>query len=146
MNAYGAAAFLPVSWMKTEQPQVISDDGSRVFFDSAEPLVSQDTNGKLDVYEWESDGAGSCRESEGCVYLLSGGTSSSASWFLGSSASGDDAFVISRADLTGAAGYEGFAVYDTRVDGVQPVASPVCTGSGCQGVPPAAPIFATRRA
>ncbi len=139
----GVAAFLPVNWMVTEQPQVISDDGSRVFFDSWEPLVSQDTNGKLDVYEWERDGAGSCRESEGCVYLLSGGTSSSSSWFLGASASGDDAFVISRADLTGTAGYEGFAVYDARVGGVQPVASPVCTGSGCQGVPPAAPIFAT---
>ncbi len=139
---YGGA-FLPVSWMTTEQPQVISDDGRRVFFDSWEPLVSQDTNGKLDVYEWERDGAGSCRESEGCVYLLSGGTSSSSSWFLGASASGDDAFVISRADLTGTAGYEGFAVYDARVGGVQPVASPVCTGSGCQGVPPAAPIFAT---
>ncbi len=145
LNEYGegAAAFLPVSWMATEQPQVVSDDGSRVFFDSWEPLVSQDTNGKLDVYEWERDGAGSCRESEGCVYLLSGGTSSSSSWFLGASASGDDAFVISRADLTGTAGYEGFAVYDARVGGVQPVASPVCTGSGCQGVPPAAPIFAT---
>jgi hypothetical protein len=142
-NAYGAAAFLPVSWMVTEQPQVIADDGSRVFFDSAEPLVSRDTNGKLDVYEWERDGAGGCRESEGCVYLLSGGSSSSSSWFLGASASGDDAFVITRADLTGTAAYEGFAVYDARVDGVQPVASPVCTGSGCQGVPPAAPIFAT---
>ncbi len=139
----GAAAFLPVSWMTTERPQVISDDGSRVFFDSWEPLVSQDTNGKLDVYEWERDGAGSCREGQGCVYLLSGGTSSSSSWFLGASTSGDDAFVISRADLTGTAGYEGFAVYDARVGGVQPVASPVCTGSGCQGVPPAAPIFAT---
>ncbi len=139
----GAAAFLPVGWMATEQPQVLSDDGSRVFFDSWEPLVSQDTNGKLDVYEWERDGAGSCHESEGCVYLLSGGSSSSSSWFLGASASGDDAFVISRADLTGDNGYEGFAVYDARVGGVQPVASPVCTGSGCQGVPPAAPIFAT---
>ncbi len=139
----GAAAFLPVSWMNTEQPQVVSNDGSRVFFDSWEPLVSQDTNGKLDVYEWERDGAGSCRESEGCVYLLSGGTSSSSSWFLGASGSGDDAFVISRADLTGTAGYEGFAVYDARVGGLRPVASPVCTGSGCQGVPPAAPIFAT---
>jgi hypothetical protein len=142
-NAYGAAAFLPVSWLTTEQPQVISDDGSRVFFNSAEPLVSQDTNGKLDVYEWERDGAGSCHESDGCVDLLSGGTSSSASWFLGASTSGDDALVISRADLTGTAGYEGFAAYDARVGGVQPVASPVCTGSGCQGVPPAAPIFAT---
>ncbi len=142
-NAYGAAAFLPVSWLTTEQPQVLSDDGSKVFFDSAEPLVSQDTNGKLDVYEWERDGAGSCRENEGCVYLLSGGISSSSSWFLGASASGDDAFVISRADLTAGSGYEGFAVYDARVGGVHPVASPVCAGSGCQGVPPAAPIFAT---
>ncbi len=81
------------------QPRVISDDGSRVFFDSGEPLVPQDTNGWLDVYEWERDGTGSCRESSGCVYLLSGGRGSENSYLLGVSASGDDAFVITRTQL-----------------------------------------------
>jgi sugar lactone lactonase YvrE len=143
VTAYGAAAFVPVSWQHTEQLKWISDDGSRVFFDSAEPLVPQDTNGKLDVYEWERDGSGSCDESMGCVYLLSGGQSGSSSWLLGASASGDDVFVISRAPLVAGDPYDGFAVYDARVGGVQALTPPACTGTGCQGVPPAPPIFAT---
>jgi hypothetical protein len=143
-GSYGAAAFLPVSWGATYQPEgLISDDGSRVFFDSAEPLVPQDTNDKLDVYEWERDGAGSCQESKGCVYLLSGGQSGSASWLIGASASGDDVFVISRAPLVPGDPYDSYAVYDARVGGVQPPALPACTGTGCQGVPTAPPIFAT---
>ena len=137
-----SAGVLPVSWMKTEQPQVISDDGSRVFFDSWEPLVSQDTNGSsmcmsgsvmVRVAAAKAGGVSTC--SQVALARLRRG-----SW---GRARAGDAFVISRADLTGTAGYEGFAVYDARVGGVQPVALPVCTGSGCQGVPPAAPIFAT---
>ena len=49
----GIGGFFPISQSATYQPQVISDDGGRVFFDSGEPLVPQDTNGWLDVYEWE---------------------------------------------------------------------------------------------
>ncbi len=138
-----AAAFLPISYSHTYAPRVISEGGGRVFFDSTEPLVAQDTNGKQDVYEWERDGLGSCREADGCIYLLSGGTSGSASWLLDASSSGEDVFVISRADLASDDPYEGFAVFDARVGGAQPVVAPQCTGSGCQGVPPAAPIFAT---
>ena len=47
--------------------RAISDDGSMVFFDTADPLVSQDSNGTLDVYEWEADGTGACRVERGCV-------------------------------------------------------------------------------
>jgi sugar lactone lactonase YvrE len=143
VTGYDAAGFVPVSHMATEQLKWISDDGSRVFFDSAEPLVPQDTNGKLDVYEWERDGTGSCDESDGCVYLLSGGQSQSSSWLLGASASGNDVFVVSREPLVPGDAYDSFAVYDARVGGVQPLAPPTCTGTGCQGVPPAPPIFAT---
>ncbi len=143
VGSYGAAAFVPVSWHGTYQPQVISDDGSRVFFDSAEPLVPQDTNGKLDVYEWERDGAGSCAESTGCIYLLSGGQDGSSSWLLGSSGSGDDVFLASRAPLVAGDPYDAFAVYDARVGGVQSLVPPACSGTGCQGLPPAPPIFAT---
>ncbi len=142
-GADAAAAFLPISYSHTYAPRAISEGGGRVFFDSAEPLVAQDTNGKQDVYEWERDGIGNCQEADGCIYLLSGGTSGSASWLLDASSSGEDVFVISRAELVPGDPYEAFAVYDARVGGVQSVAAPECAGSGCQGVPPAAPIFAT---
>ncbi len=89
-----AGGFLPVSWSNTYLPRWLTDEGARVFFDSGQPLVSGDTNEAQDVYEWERDGTGSCREEAGCDYLLSGGTSNSASWLLGASASGDDVFVI----------------------------------------------------
>jgi hypothetical protein len=125
------------------QPRVISDDGSRVFFDSEEPLVPQDTNGWMDVYEWERDGAGSCRKSQGCVYLLSGGTDLESSWLLGASGSGDDVFIITRAQLVAGDRNDNDDVYDARVGGVEPPIPSQCAGSGCQGVPPAPPIFAT---
>jgi hypothetical protein len=139
----GSAAILPISFSDTYLPRWISEGGERVFFDSAEPLVPQDTDGKLDVYEWERDGAGSCREADGCVYLLSAGTGGSASWLLDASVSGDDVFIISRTELVPGDPYDSFDVYDARAGGVQPLAPPACTGTGCQGVPPAPPIFAT---
>jgi hypothetical protein len=138
-----AAAFLPVSWSTTYMPNWLSEEGGRVFFDSGEPLVPQDTNGKLDVYEWERDGTGSCGERDGCIYLLSGGTSGSSSWLLGASESGNDTFIISRAPLVPGSPYDSFDLYDARAGGVQQPAPPACSGTGCQGVPPAPPIFAT---
>ncbi len=137
-------AFFAISGQATYQPQSISADGSRVFFDSAEPLVPQATNGWVDDYEWERDGTGSCRTSGGCIYLISSGTDLENSYLIGTSASGDDVFFISRADLLAAdRGGDDFVVYDARVAGVQPPAAPTCSGTGCQGVPPAPPIFAT---
>jgi hypothetical protein len=137
------AAYLPVSWSNTYQPRWISEDGSRVFFDSLEPLVAQDTNGKQDVYEWEREGTGSCLEAAGCIYLLSGGTGTSASWLLDASSSGNDVFIISRTELVSGDTYDSFDLYDARVEGTQPLAPAACSGTGCQGVPPAPPIFAT---
>ena len=93
------AAYLPVSYSNTYLPRWISEDGSRVFFDSTEALVPQDTNGKLDVYEWEQDGAGSCGHSGGCIYLLSSGTSSDNSYLTDASANANDVFIITRAQL-----------------------------------------------
>ncbi len=142
-SGHSAAAFLPISYSDTYMPRWMSDDGNRAFFDSDEPLVPQDTNGKQDVYEWERDGAGSCEEADGCIYLLSGGTSESASWLLDASTSGDDVFMVSRAELVPGDPYSSFDLYDARVGGVQPPTAPACSGTGCQGVPPAPPIFAT---
>jgi hypothetical protein len=146
-SLFGAAAFLPISWSDTAQPEWISSDGDRVFFDSAAPLVSQDTNGKVDVYEWEREGTGSCEpgdgENGGCVYLLSRGTSEAGSWLVGASANGSDVFMVTRAQLVAADGNDADDLYDARVEGVEPVAPPACTGTGCQGVPAPPPPFAT---
>jgi hypothetical protein len=143
----GAAAFVPISWNDTSMTKWISADGDRVFFDSAVALVPQDTNGKIDVYEWEAEGSGSCVVGSGvnggCVYLLSNGTSEEASWFVGSSESGDDAFLVTRSQLVSEDGSEADNLFDARVDGAVPVLEPACTGTGCQGLPGPPPFFTT---
>lgn len=139
----GKASFLPQSWSNTFIPEWISADGSRVFFDSGQSLVPQDTNGALDVYEWERDGSGSCQESRGCVYLLSGGVGTSSSFLAGESSSGNDVFLVTRAQLVPEDGNQEYDLYDARVDGAPSVSPPACTGTGCQGVPAASPVFAT---
>jgi hypothetical protein len=140
----GLGAFLPISNQLTSQLSgLISANGSRVFFDSDEPLVSTDTNGDQDVYEWERDGSGSCREGDGCVYLLSGGTETTTSWLIGADATGNNVFMVTRAQLVPEDKNENYDLYDARVDGVQPAAPSACTGTGCQGVPSPPPTFAT---
>jgi hypothetical protein len=131
------------------QPRVISEDGLRVFFDSLEPLVPQDSNGYLDVYEWEAPGEGSCTAQTassvtgGCVYLLSGGQDSENSYLVDASANGSDVFFASRAQLSRSARGEVDEIFDARVDGVPPPEEVHCSGTTCQGVPPAPPVFAT---
>ncbi len=146
-SQFGAAGFLAISWSDTYIPMSVSEDGDRVFFDSGAPLVQADTNNRQDVYEWEREGTGGCAvgagANGGCVYLLSGGTSEAASWFVGASANGDDVFIVTRAQLVPGDGNDAFDLYDVRVGGVQSVPAPLCSGTGCQGVPAAAPGFAT---
>jgi hypothetical protein len=128
------AAFLPVNFTGTYQPRWISEDGGRVFFDSGEPLVSADTNGQLDVYEWERQGEGSCTRPDGCVYLLSGGHEGSASYFIDASADGDNAFIATAERLVPQDQNENYDLYDARVGGVNVVPAPAgCSGAGCQG-------------
>ena len=132
-----------MSYSATYLPDWLSSDGGRVVFDSADQLVPWDTNGRPDVYEWERDGTGSCVEGKGCLLLLSGGVSTSASWLAGESATGDDVFVISRDQLAAENHEETFNLFDARVGGVEPVSEPSCAGTGCQGVPFEQPVFAT---
>jgi hypothetical protein len=137
------AGYLPVSFSDTEAHRWISQDGTRVFFESSQALVPQGVSGQMEVYEWEQDGTGSCARSEGCVYLLSGGTSSSSSYLLDASASGDDVFISTSAQLVPEDKSENYHVYDVRVGATQPPATPGCSGAGCQGVPSTPPSFAT---
>jgi hypothetical protein len=113
----------------------LSADGSRLFFQTYEALVPQDTNGRRDVYEWEN----------GQISLISSGQSKDNSYFAEASESGDDVFFRTSQPLVAQDDDSGADVYDARVNGgfgVQ-LTEPVCSGTGCQGVPPAAPIFAT---
>ncbi|HUN78645.1 MAG TPA: fibronectin type III domain-containing protein [Solirubrobacteraceae bacterium] len=143
--------------VETYQERLISESGSRVFFETGQPLVPQDTNGLEDVYEWErpadaSEANNSCTTSSpsysavngGCVYLISGGQDADGSYIADADAEGNNLFFTSREDLTPSAGdNEAVAMYDARVDGGFPELKTACTGTGCQGVPPAPPIFAT---
>ena len=111
--------------------RVISSDGSRVFFESPDPLVPQDTDGKRDVYEWEN----------GTVFLISSGASTDDSLILDNSESGDDVFFATADALVPGDTEGGYDVYDARVphpgDNPPPSAVP-CQGEVCQG-PPSVP-------
>jgi hypothetical protein len=145
----GGGVFLSNSNDATFMERFVSDDGSRVFFETKQSLVPQDTDGLQDVYEWERNGAGSCpavgsgAPEPGCVYLLSGGNGSDNSYFVDADATGENVFFTSRGRLTPQVRNETVALYDARVNGGFPETSLSCTGTGCQGVPPAPPIFAT---
>jgi hypothetical protein len=146
---------LPESGSSTFALRDVSVEGDRVFFQSSERLVSQETYeesegrpfipgvGPSNVYEWEADDSGSCTAEKGCIFLLSGGTSTDDSVFVDASENGDDAFIETRAQLVPQDHGETYEVYDARVGATQLPAEPACTGSGCQGVPAAPPIFAT---
>jgi hypothetical protein len=147
VSSSAIGAYLPTTYSffgSAFMERSISSDGSRVFFDTSQPLVPQDVNGLQDVYEWERGGAGSCPApaSKGCIYLLSGGQSSDNAYLLDSDATGENVFLTSREKLVPQANGK-IALYDARVDGGFPEAAAACTGTGCQGVPPAPPIFAT---
>lgn len=160
IDAGNEASYLPVNYSDTYLPRWISEDGSRVFFDSVEPLTPLATDGKQNVYEWEryepESRTDSCtntpgesasdnlaKQEKGCVYLLSGGTSTDASFLIDASANGDDVFIATRAQLVPEDQNDNFNLFDARVGGVQPISPSACSGTGCQGVPSAAPIFAT---
>ncbi len=135
----GASGFLGVSNNNTYMPRSISADGGRVFFDSYASLLPQDTDGADDVYEWERNGIGSCAQSGGCLYLLSGGAGNSA--FVDASESGNDVFFVTDTALIPADPDEMVDLYDAHVG--LPVAPTLCSGTGCQGPPAPPPTFAT---
>jgi hypothetical protein len=124
--------------MTTLDTRVVSLDASRVFFDTPDALIPQDTNGKRDVYEWEQAGAGSCRAEEregGCAYLISSGTSPEGSYVLDSSATGADVFFTTAQGLASTDTDNAYDVYDARIprpgDSPPPAAAP-CESDACQ--------------
>ena len=118
----GGTPWETIELLGVYQPRTLSASGGRVFFDSEDALVPQDTNGAQDVYEWEQDGSGTCNSGGGCVSLLSGGMSASESAFVDASADGSDAFFVTRAQLVSGDGDQLRDLYDARVAGGFPSA------------------------
>lgn len=124
------------------QSRYLSDSG-RLFFNAADALVPQDENkrteniegssvqvGVEDVYQFEPEGVGDCKESSGCVGLISSGIAENESAFLDASASGNDVFFVTAHQLVASDRDNSFDVYDARV----------CTdASPCVTVPPPPP-------
>jgi hypothetical protein len=146
VNLAETAAILPPSTSLVEPANHVnptratrwmSADGDRVFFDSAVPLVPQDTNGQVDVYEWERGGTGSCREAAGCVSLLSGGKSEASSFLMDADLTGKNVFFASREPLT-SQGQVTMNVYDAREKGFHlPAPEGPCEGEACRTQGPA---------
>jgi hypothetical protein len=129
------------------QTSYLSDEG-RLFFNSSDAMVPQDSDGLVDVYEYEPTGVGSCTRSEGCVQLISSGSTGQESVFLDASANGDDVFFISPTQLTAQDDDTAYDVYDAHVCTAavpceQPsVAPPPCNnGEACKAAPAPQPAI-----
>jgi hypothetical protein len=103
------------------QSHFLSDDG-RLFFNSDDGLAPQDANGTWDVYEYEPPGVGDCSAessrfvagAQGCVGMISSGTSSEESAFLDASESGSDVFFLTAAQLSRQDNDRALDIYDAH--------------------------------
>ena len=142
------AARLPGWQSAFHAPRALSSDGRRLFFESYDALLPADTNGALDVYQWERAGKGGCETTDanhfpqngGCLELISSGEDGHDSRFLDASADGSDVFFKTSESLWGPD--PGLVdIYDARVLGGFPEPDPpqpACEGETCQS-PPAPP-------
>lgn len=141
------------------RPRYLSN-GGRLFFDSSDALVTGDVNHLEDVYEYEPPANGEIAGSdncsagastysaaaEGCVDLVSSGTSTEESAFLESSENGNDVFFLTAERLAPSDMDSTYDVYDAHVCGSDwacaspAAASPPCsTASSCRAAPLPAP-------
>ncbi len=138
VDAAGLAAgftYLPVSSSNTFMRRWMNQSGTRVFFDTSQPLASSDGNGTQDVYEWEQEDTPGCPTATsrygGCLFLLSGGDSTDRSSFVDADESGENVFLVHRGPLGRAGPRDDKAhLYDVRVDGGLPSSAVGCA-AGC---------------
>jgi hypothetical protein len=125
------------------RPRVVSAGGERVFFDSPDQLtleapapsptraeyVLTEESLEPNVYEYE----------DGRIYLIAAHAALSTT-----TPSGNDVFFDTISQLVSQDRDGSPDIYDARVDGGFPaLAAPECSGTACQGLPAAAPVFAT---
>lgn len=127
-------ASIPPGPSASYEPRIMSENGSEVFFDSPDPLVSQASNGQQNVFEYE----------HGKVYLMSSGASAGPTALVDTSANGANVFFTTSAELVVGDEGEGSNIYDARVGGGFAVSStPLpCIREGCRGPLSASPDFA----
>jgi hypothetical protein len=117
----------------------LSRDGRYVFFDTGEPLVAQDTNGRRDVYDYDTV--------TGEVHLLSDGRCGCDATFADATPDGSDVFFTTRQKLVRIDIDTNADLYDVRVNGgiaAQNQAPSVgCDGEECRGPAVGAPTFST---
>lgn len=114
------------------EPRNFSGDGSRLFFQSPDPLVRHDSNGRQDVYEYEG----------GQVYPISDVAGTFDSSFLDASASGNDVFIAADDQLLPSDTDFRVDVYDVKTGGGLPVSvtPPACeNGDSCKAPASAQP-------
>lgn len=120
----------------------LSADGSRVFFESEEALVSRDSDGINDSYEWSTLRGSPALITSGQTQRYSTrvdlfGTIFEWAWdtnnLLGISPSGDDVLIGTTDKLVTDGPLAGIAIYDAREGGGFPIVTPVpCEGEACQ--------------
>jgi hypothetical protein len=151
-TAYAFGAFGRADY----QSRFLSDSG-RLFFNSHDALVPQDVNGTWDVYEYEPPDVGNCEtssamfgeRSDGCVGLISSGSSAEESAFLDASESGGDVFMLTAAKLSAQDTDSALDIYDAHeCSAVSPcpappaVQPPPCsTGDSCKAAPTPQPAI-----
>ncbi len=141
---FWAAAVIPGWDDQHHASRVLSDDGSRIFFEAEDALALADTNGTRDVYQWEEPGSGNCTESfptfspaaKGCIDLISSGKSPKPSELVDASTDGSDVFFKTAASLWSPD--PGLVdIYDARVGGgfaPPPPPPAACEGDACQAM------------
>jgi hypothetical protein len=117
---YDATALFGLVMASNHPLRNLSDQG-RLFFETKRGLLPEDSNGKIDVYEYEA----------GRLHLLSPGTGSGDSRFLDASTTGDDAFFVTGEQLVAWDDDDNIDVYDAKVNGGLPEPPP--TGAACEG-------------
>lgn len=100
------------------------EDGT-VYFESPTRLLPEDGNGAVDVYEFRN----------GVLSLISDGTSAAGAEFADASASGNDVFITTAAQLVRSDSDALVDLYDARVGGGFPdaVLPSACVEDSCQG-------------
>jgi hypothetical protein len=112
----------------------ISNDGSRIVFESTDSLAPEAVTGANNVYEYR----------EGNVYLISDGQvspSGHAAHLIGMDGSGRDVFFSTEDQLVPQDTDTLLNIFDAREGGgfPAPVSAPGCSGDACQGLPAAPP-------
>jgi hypothetical protein len=122
----------------------LSEDGTKVFFETSEALASRDVDGINDIYQWQTTAASPFHSLD----LISSGISTAyppaetpapePNVLMGITPTGKDVFFLSQDALLPAAGGGGAsAIYDARIEGgfpPAPSAAPSCGDpSQCQG-------------